>query len=232
MKKQILLILLALCILAMMLTGCGGEAAAQQNNESQIQELTDAYNSLKSEYDQLESDYLALQEEYSKLQADYDILNIKTESAVPEPAAQSDAEPDTLPEETVPEEAVPAEDAPADQGEYDLYEDDMLRVTFLDIYDSPFYDDEIVLELELLNKTDSAVQVMLENTVVNGYSTSNVPGGNIQPGTLSIPQFTLYLSDFHGTSADDVQNMSFDIVLYPPDEYDEIHRASIELALE
>ena len=97
MKKRILLILLALCTLATMLTACGSEATAQasevsQNAEAQIQDLTDAYDSLKSDYDQLESDLQSLQEAHSKLEADYaDLESSMNSGGAPDTAVEDPA---------------------------------------------------------------------------------------------------------------------------------------------
>lgn len=97
-----------------------------------------------------------------------------------------------------------------------LLDADNVKVTFLKAYEESYIEGAHYLQLDVENKFDSRVMVMLENPVVNGYSTLTLSGipMEIEPGSSNKTPFFYNENNIGMEKLEDLRTIEFNVCVY------------------
>lgn len=100
-----------------------------------------------------------------------------------------------------------------------LYSDDKLDVTFLKAYEEPSISGVFYLQLDVKSNFDKRVMIVLDDAVVNDYSTLTMSGVpmEIEPGSRSKSPFFYNESNVGMEKMDDLKTIKFKVTVYDAD---------------
>ena len=100
-----------------------------------------------------------------------------------------------------------------------LYSDDKLDVKFLKAYEEPSISGVFYLQLDVKNGFDKRVMIVLDDAVVNDYSTLTMSGVpmEIEPGSRSTSPFFYNESNVGMEKMDDLKTIKFKVNVYDAD---------------